>query len=209
MVRVSISKRLMVFLGVWLLLSVLVAIFLALFGSIVDAVISGVFFHNKVSARMFLESFGKHVSVSYLGTFGAVNILDVHICCKVQGYLAFYIPLFILSFYGGFVLTESRMPLRYLINTPSRMVRIGPSGRFRVGEELNRTGFNIFEARKVPHPHYFGSLISNIFMFLVLLFAIYLIGLFVLIFIVALIGLLMDTTSATPISDEVPIAPQG
>jgi hypothetical protein len=207
MVRVSITKRLIVFLCVWLLLAAVVAFFLALFGSIIDAATSSVFLHNKISGRMFAETFGKHLSVSFLGTFGAVNFLDVHICCRIQGYLAFYVPLVFISFGGGFVLTESRMPIRYLINTPARMVRVGPSGRFRVGDELNRTGFNILEARRAPHPHYFRSLILNIFLLLVLLFAIYLIGLFVLIFIVALIGMLTDIQAMAPMGKEIPIPP--
>lgn len=205
--RLTLTKRIIVFFGVWLALAVIMGIFLAMFGTIIQSILSGIFFHSKFSGRVFLILFKENFLASLFGTFLTESVLEDNIACSPEGYLCFFSPLFIYSFGGGFVLTESRMPISYLINTPARLMRTNSLGHFRVGEEINMTIFNIFEARKTPHPNYLVSLIFNMFISLILLFVIFLIGLLTIIFVIALIGMLLDIQATAPTGDELPIPP--
>lgn len=207
MVRVPWTKRIIVFLMIWLVIAIFLACFLALFGTMIQPIFAGIFFRSRFSGKMLLLLFKQNFLVSFFGTFITERVLGQYISCSPLGYLCFFSPVFVYSFGCGFVLTESRMPLSYLFNTPSRLMRTGPSGRFRMGEEINLTIFNIFEARKTSHPNYLGAFISNMFISIVLLFAIFLIGLLILIFVIALIGLFMNIRAEEYTGDEVPAPP--
>jgi hypothetical protein len=198
-------RRITIFLGVWLGIAIIAGLFFALFGGIIEFILVGVFYRWKLTASLFQILTWEYFQSSLVGIPITEMVLGDNIACHPAGYFCFFSPTLLLAVFCGFLLTESRLSLSYLINTPARLVQRGPDGRFRVGDEINMTVINIFEARRIPNPNYFQTLIKNIFLSIAFLFLIFFIGLLVIVFVVTLVGTLTDFSPAPGIKVKTPI----
>lgn len=185
-------RRIAIFLGVWLGIAVIAGLFFALFGGIIEFVLVGAVYRWKLTASLFQILTWEYFQSSLVGIPVTEMVLEDNIACSPSGYFCFFSPSLLLAVFCGFLLTESKLSISYLINTPARLVKRGPDGRFRVGNEINMTVINIFEARKIPNPNYFQTLVKNIFLSIAMLFLIFFVGLLIIIFVVTLVGVLSD-----------------
>jgi hypothetical protein len=197
-------RRIAIFLGVWLGIVVIAGVFFALFGGIIEFILAGVVYRWKMTASLFQILTWEYFQTSLVGIPVTEMVLGDNIACKPSGYFCFFSPSLLLAVFCGFLLTESKLSISYLINTPGRLVQRGPDGRFRVGDEINMTVINLFEARKIPNPNYFQTLIKNIFLSIAVLLLIFTVGLILIIFVVALVGVLTDFRPKE-IKDQTPI----